>query len=330
MANQDVIQPPELEDGDSSSLETTDAPAVYTAAQQITPVPNTQTQPKTKTSFFKRLAIRVNIYLLALIFVLSMAGIIVAMTYFADHEATNTTVPTQTLTDKTLKQLAGTDVTVGEPKQVLSVQSNAVFAGKVLVRDSLDVAGQIRVGGALNIPGITVSGNSVFEDMRINKSLSVAGDSTLQGNVNIQKNLNVAGGANFGGNVSAGQLSANSLQMNGNLNITKHIGVGGSTPGRSNGNALGGGGTVSVSGSDTAGTVNINTGSNPGAGCFVTITFTQRFNATPRVMLTPVGQAAGNIPYYVTRSATDLVVCTSLPAPASSSFSFDYFIIDAI
>lgn len=316
--------PQDIETADSSSLETDD-----TAAAQPAVVAGAQPAAHKKDSFIRRSISRINVYMLAFVFTISVAGIIAGMTYLASRETKKSSVPTQTLNDTTLKQLAESDVTVGQPKQILSVQSNAIFAGKVLVRDSLEVAGPIQVGGALNIPGITVSGNSVFEDMRINKTLSVAGDSTLQGQLNVQKNLNVSGGGNFGGNVSANQISTNNLQMNGMLNVTKHFGVGGATPGRSSGPALGSGGTVSVGGSDTAGTININTGSNPSAGCFTTVTFTQRFNGTPRVLLTPVGPGAANLGHYVTRSNISFSVCSVDPPPASATFGFDYFVIES-
>jgi hypothetical protein len=91
---------------------------------------------------------------------------------------------------------------------------------------------------------------------------------------------------------------------------------------------LGAGGTVSVSGTDTAGTITINTGGSPAVGCFVTITFTQKFNATPHVVVTPVGSAGGGLNYYVNRSASDFSLCTTNPAPGGANFSFDYIALD--
>lgn len=313
----------EIETSDSSSLE---SPVITQS-----PTPDSSSAPAVKKPAkargIRRITDKVNIYLLIFVLLMVLAGLAVAAAYYTSGPQKNT-VQNQSLDKNTLKQLANNDVTLGQPKQVLSVQSNAVFAGKVLVRDSLEVAGPIQVGGALNIPGITVAGNSVFNDMRINKSLSVGGDTTLQGQLNAQKNLSVSGNATVGGNLSANQLSANSLQMNGNLSITKHLSVGGATPGRSNGNALGAGGTAAVSGSDTAGSININTGGNAGTGCFTTINFTQRYNGTPRVIVSPVGEAAGKVGMYVTRTNTSFSVCASQTPPSGASFGFDYFVID--
>ncbi|MFZ1483441.1 MAG: hypothetical protein WAS36_00290 [Candidatus Saccharimonadales bacterium] len=313
----------------SSSLETTnDENSLENATASAT-----QTTGATKTEVPKKAPKKhglrgINIYLLLFILLLILSGVIVAATYLASKNSSKTDVPTQSLSSDALKQLATSDVTVGQPKQVLNVQSNAVFAGKVLIRDSLEVAGTIQVGGTLNIPGITVSGNSIFEQIQVNKNLGVQGDTTMQGQLTVQKNLTVAGGATFGGAISAPQLSVNTLQLNGNLTITRHLVLGGSTPGRTAGNALGAGGTVAVSGSDSAGSVNINTGSSPSAGCFVTVNFAQRFNATPKVATSPVGSGAARLPYFITRNSTSFSICTADPAPAFASFSFDYIAVE--
>ena len=311
----------------SSSLESTDTNSLENNSEASTTaaMPSTDSK-KVKT---KKFGIhRINIYLLIFILLLVIAGAIIAATYLASQNASKTTIPTQTLNDSTLKQLATSDVTVGQPKQVHSVQSNAVFAGKVLIRDSLEVAGPIQVGGSLNIPGITVSGNSVFEQIQVNKNLGVQGDAAFQGQLSVQKNLSVAGSGTFGGPLSAPQLNVNTLQLNGNLSLTKHLSLGGATPSRDAGNALGSGGTVALSGSDSAGSININTGSSASAGCFVTVRFAQKFNATPKVIVTPVGDAAGALSYYINRNSTSFSVCTATPAPALSSFGFDYFAVE--
>jgi hypothetical protein len=118
------------------------------------------------------------------------------------------------------------------------------------------------------------------------------------------------------------------LQLNGNLLLTKHISAGGATPSRSNGDALGSGGTVAVSGSDIAGNVNVNTGSGPVAGCFATMTFSQKYNSTPRVIVTPVGLSAANVGYYVTRTTSSFAICAANNPPANVSFGFDYFVVE--
>lgn len=318
-----------LEAAGSSSLETsTDNNSLENDASTAGKIVDSEPTAGLQSSFVQRILRRVNIYLLLFFFLLVVSASIVVVTYLANKKTQQSTVTTQSLNEDTLKQLATTDVTVGSPKQILNVQSNAVFAGKVLIRDSLEVAGPIKVGGSLSVPGITVSGNSVFEQIQINKSLSVQGDTSLQGQLAVQKSLTVAGGGTFGGPISAPSIIVNTLQLNGTLTLTKHIAVGGSTPGRSNGGALGNGGTTAVSGSDTAGSINVNTGSGAGAGCFLTVNFTQKYNSTPRVIVSPIGSGAGGLGMYVDRGTSSFSVCTTNAPPSNASFGFDYWVVE--
>ena len=271
-----------------------------------------------------------NIYLLLFILLLVISGGTAAVLYLRakNENATSDNLSSQNLSQDTLDQLANTDVTVGEPKHTLNVQSNAVFSGSVLVRSNLQIAGTLQVGTNLAVAGLRVSGNSTFDDVQITKSLAVTGATSFQGGLTIGQSLNVAGTANFQGALSAPSLTVGSLQLNGDLNLTHHITAGGATPSRSNGNALGGGGTVSVSGSDTAGTVTVNTGSSPGIGCFITVTFTSKFNSTPHVIVSPVGSAAATVGYYINRSTTSFSICGTAAAPAGTTFGFDYIAFD--
>lgn len=313
----------------SSSLESpVDDNSLENDASSTGKIDDTPVATAVKGPVLQRLGRKINIYLLLFLLLLTVAGGIILITYLASKKTEKNTVKTQSLTQDTLKQLATSDVTVGQPKQILSVQSNAVFAGKVLVRDSLEVAGPIQVGGSLSVPGITVSGNSIFEQLQVNKNLSVQGDTTIQGQLAVQKGLSVAGGGTFSGAITAPAVTVNTLQLNGNLTLTRHIIIGGSTPDRDNGTALGGGGTVALSGSDTAGSININTGSSPAAGCFVTVNFTQKYNSTPNVIATPIGASAGLVGYYVNRSTSSFSVCAANNPPANASFGFDYFIVE--
>ncbi len=276
----------------------------------------------------QQLITHVNVYLLVFVLILLIAIVVVVVGVQRSRKSAGpTTVTPQELDQEALKNLNGSETKVGDPKQTLSIESNAIFSGKVLVRDSLDVAGTIKVGGALNLSGITVSGTSNFDQVQA-KRLAVAGETAIQGTLSLQKNLTVSGGGSFGGAVSAPQLNVQSLQLSGDLAINRHIDAGGPTPGASNGSALGAGGTASVSGTDTAGTVTINTGGGPGAGCFITINFATRFSGTPHVVIAPVGSAAAGLSYYINRSTTGFSICTTSPAPASQNFAFDYIVID--
>jgi hypothetical protein len=61
---------------------------------------------------------------------------------------------------------------------------------------------------------------------------------------------------------------------------------------------------------------------------FVTVNFLQRYGSTPRVIITPVGSAAGSIQYYVNRDTGSFSIGSSSPPPAGASFAFDYFVVN--
>lgn len=311
------VNPPK--DGSSDIVDATSAPGVAGA-----PPPKNDN----KKSLKQRLS-AFNLYFLLFLLILVLAGAIAAIAYFQSKSADNSaTLKSETLTQQSLQQVASSDASIGNAQQILNVQSSAVFAGKVLIRDGLEVAGNLQIGGTVALSNITVSGTSQLGQVQISKNLSVAGDAALQGALSITKSLQVNGGGTFNGPISAPQITTSSFQLNSDLVLTRHIITGGGTPGRSNGPALGSGGTASVSGSDTGGSVVINTGSNPPAGCFVTITFTAKYNATPHVLLTPVGSAGGGLAYYVNRDTGSFSICNASPPPAGSSFGFDYFVVD--
>ncbi len=265
-------------------------------------------------------------FLLFLVVLLVAAGVILLT--FKSSKDNSAQKKNQTLTPQQLSELRAGTTIVGDSQQILDIQGNSVFEGQVLLRNNLDVAGSVKVGGTISLPSIVVGGASNFGQVVVNGTLSIGGNTTLQGQVNIQKSLAVAGNGSFSGSLSAAQISVSTLQLNGDLVVAKHIIASGSLPSKTNGTAVGGGGTASVSGSDTAGTITINTGSGPPAGNLVTINFAQRFNTTPHVVVTPIGSAAAGLDYYVTRTVAGFTLATLNPPPAGSSFSFDYIVFD--
>ena len=282
-----------------------------------------------KQGGLKHLLKRFNIYLLLFLFILVIAGVILTIAYFQSKKAsTSNIVKTQELTQNALQQLANSDASLGSTEQILTVRPSAIFAGKVLVREGLEAAGGLKVSGTVALTDLLVSGNSQFGEAQINKKLSVAGETALQGSVSIAKSLQVNGTGAFSGAISAPQVTTNSLQLNGDLVLTHHIVGGGPTPSLARGPALGGGGTASVNGSDTSGSVTINVGSGAPAGCFATITFAAKYSSTPHIILTPVGADGGTIDYYVNRTPTSFSICDSTPPPAGASFGFDYFVVN--
>lgn len=305
-------------EGTGSVVETDDATNDKSPA---TPPP----APRT-SSIFSRIWQKLNIYILLFILLMLIAAAVMAVLFIKSRkEAPKSTLSSQNLSPDALKDLANSGVTIGNSKQILNVASNAVFSGSLLVRNSLEVAGGLKVGGELSLPGIVVSGASKFGQVQAD-TLAISGATNIQGTLTARR-LNVNGEGTFNGNVTAPRISTNSLVLNGDLTLTSHITAGGPIPGVSKGNALGSGGTVSVSGSDTSGALTINTGSGAAAGCFATITFTKAFSNTPRVIITPIGGGAAGVNYYVNRSTGNMSICTTNSPPSGQSFGFDYLVL---
>ena len=276
-----------------------------------------------------------NIYLLIFGLLLIVAGAVFAVSYLNSRKEPEVPVTAlQDLTPEQLAEIAAGDAEVGDPRYVLNVQSDAVFAGSALFRGDLNVAGSLQIGEPLSLPAITVSGSSNLttiqtETLSVANTLTVQGQVTLQGSTIIRNDLTVGGNSRVEGTLTANKVSTSSLELTGNatLNLGSHLATNGSTPSRTNGSALGSGGTSSVSGNDAAGTVNVNTGTGTSAGCFATITFVAPFGSIPAVLVTPIGDAAAGVDYYVTRSASNFSICTANAAPIGRSFAFDYFVI---
>lgn len=308
---------------DDQATTTDSAPA--TAQTEATP------PPPPKPGIGKKLRGLIghfNIYLLLFILLVIFAGGFTYASYLKQKKIDSApTTPTQELDAEALKKLKNSDTSVGDPKQTLTVQSNAIFNGKVLVRDDIDIAGTLKVGGTLNLTGLIVSGTTSLDQIQGNK-LSIAGDGNIQGQLTVQKGITISGGGSFGGNLSAPTLSVESLQLSGDLTINRHIDAGGPTPSSTNGGALGGGGTASVSGTDTAGTIAINTGSGPIPGCFITVTFSKSFNGQPHVVVSPIGGSAASLNYYLNRTNNGFSLCTANSAPGGANFAFDYIVVD--
>lgn len=286
-------------------------------------------EPIKKVGPIRRFLRAINVYFLIFIIIVIVSIAFTVVNYLnATNETPPPTIAEQELTQEALQQLANSDASVGSPAQTLTIQGNAIIDGQTLMRGNLNVAGNLQTGGSIQGPNLTISGTSNLGTAQIN-SLQVAQNITTQGNIAINGSLSVAGTSSFGGAMTASQITVTNLILSGNasLQVPNHIHFTGTTPGRTPGNALGSGGSVSINGSDTSGTVNINTGNNTQTGCFANVTFSQRFTTSPRVQITPVDYAAGLTDYYVTRSVTGFSICTSKPAPSNSSFAFDYFVV---
>lgn len=285
---------------------------------------------KKKDSAVKRFFRRVNVYFLAFILISVVAGIITWVSYLNSQKpAPTVNIESQALTEDALKELSNSDATVGDTSQTLTIQGNAIIAGETLMRGALNVAGSLQTGGSIRGPSLTISGDSNLGSTQVNR-LQVAQDLAVQGNTTL-RDLSTSGSASFGGAITTPQLTVTRLVMGGNaeLQVPNHISFTGPSPSRgATGSALGNGGSASINGTDTAGTVNIRTGTGTTTGCFVRINFNQRFNKPPRVLISPVGSGAGRTDYYADRDQNGFSVCAAAPAPGNQTFAYDYFVVN--
>lgn len=303
------------------------------AAEQKAAAGMTDEPGEKPVSPLKRFLRRINVYLLLFLLLVVVSGIVIGVNYLNAQKtsvaptAAEPNIASQKLTEDALKQLANTDTSVGSASQTLTIQGNAIIEGQTLMRGNLNVAGNFQSGGRIQGPSLTISGESNLGTAQIN-SLQVAQNVAIQGATTV-RDLSVAGSATFAGAVTASQITVSKLVLSGNssIEIPNHLAFTGPNPGRApNSGVLGAGGSASVSGSDSAGTVNINTGSGPSAGCFVRINFNQAYATSPRVIISPVGAGAGLSTYYLDRNNSGFSICAATTPPANSAFAFDYFV----
>lgn len=281
-----------------------------------------------KLSPIKRILRKVNVYLLIFILLVIVGGAIALVNYLNSQKAPVTPdVASQQLSADALKQLANTDATVGNSSQTLTIQGNAIITGQTLTRGNLNVAGNFQSGGSITAPTITIAGAANLGATQIN-SLQVATTLAVQSATTLA-DLNVAGTSSFSGPMTASQITVTRLILSGNASLTipNHIAFTGPSPTRTvNSAVLGNGGTMSINGSDTSGTININSGNNTVAGCFAKITFNQPYTNQPHVIVSPIGSAAGQTQFYVDRNNTSFSICTANAAPPNQTFGYDFFV----
>jgi len=285
---------------------------------------------------FKQTLKRFRVYVLILL-LLAIVGIIFVVVSSLNGKKTPPppSVSSQPLSQTQLKKLASS--TTSSNGQTLTVRGDATLNGQVLIRNNLGVAGTIQLGSGLNVPKITDTNTSSFGSAQAS-TLQIATSSTFQGVATFQDGINMNGNTAFNA-ATIGTLTATNIVMSGSMQIEVpgHLAFTGAFPGRTiNFGVLGNGGSASLNGSDTSGTVSINTGNNPTAGCFISIIFNIPFTTTPNILLGPIGLGAGATQHnteIITNSTSGLVtgfkICTANTPLPNQAFGFSYFINDS-
>ena len=320
---------------DSGSASVPVSPVSQAATTPPAAVPAKPSNWRSVTDRAKRASIIIGVIAVLL---MGIGGWFVYTNFLAEPKSTGNqnnseNLALEGLSAEELERLNTNKVELGTAGNLLNFNADSTFKGKVVYQGDVAFNGQLSGTKAASFTDLTIPGTSNLAVADIKSTLKVAGSSTLQGAVTTQSNLNVGGGlsvagnSSFGGALTAGDLSVRNTTVNGTLTVNSHIISRGSVPGASAGSAVGSGGTVSISGNDTAGTVAINTGTAPPAGILINVTFRSAFGASPKVILTPVGSAAGALNYYSSRSASGFSIGSTTAPNASSSYIFDYLVV---
>lgn len=271
------------------------------------------------------------------------AGIIFGIyAYITRAKSTVTKPPTITSLDKAdLSKLSGffDGNSAGNASQVLTINSSTLFKNRVAVSSDLKIVGGLQVSNTTALADLTVDKVATLGVTNIRGQLVVAGPVNFQSPAQFgagsttNGNLAVTGNGSFGGSISAGTMNVRDLSVAGTFNLAGHLSISGQI---SSSGALSGAGTgagSSVDGSDSSGTVTINTGTipnfpNPFPGAqLVTVTFRTAFPRVPHIIITPIGQSTGSLEYFIIKTATGFTIGTASLPRSNTSYSFDFWVV---
>lgn len=249
-----------------------------------------------------------------------------------------------TLSADTLNSLGMNKTAVGNQSAELTVGPNSIFNGTLTVAKDVSIAGKLQLNskftaaeaglgkleaGDTALSTLNVNGDATATNLNLRKDLAVPGASRLQGPVTISQlltvnnNANVTGSLSVGGSLSVHNFEASSLTSDTTLTIGGHIITRGTSPSIVAGSGLGQNGTATVSGSDAAGGISLGVGAGSGGGLLATVTFSQGYNSTPRVVVTAVGQAMN---LYINRNGNGFQVY-SANALSPGGYAVDYMVM---
>lgn len=285
----------------------------------------------------------IGLAVVGLIVAVNIAVIAFVMRGQSDAEQVNR--ETVTLSAETLSQLGMTKTAVNNEGTQLVVGPDATFNGTLTVASDVKIAGVLNLNntfqaanariGALQADSfqtnqLNVNADATVSTVNVRNQLNVAGTTNLQGAVTmsqlltVNNNVNVVGSLAVGGTLSVRNFQASSLTSDTTLTIGGHIITRGEAPAVSPGGGIGSAGTVSISGSDAAGTVAVNTGTGASGGLLASVAFTRAYSKTPRVVVTTIG---GYVNLYITRTANGFSIY-SAGALAPAGYAFDYIVVE--
>ncbi len=226
----------------------------------------------------------------------------------------------------------------GKTSEILTISSSSLFKERVAIASDLKVVGGVQVSGTTALGDLTVDKVSTLGVTNVRGALTVSGPVNLQSptilgaGATVNGNITVSGNGSFGGSLSAGIINTRDISVSGNLNLAGHILITGKNSAAVPGSEAGSGATATVDGNDSAGTVTINTGTIPAhvvniGGLLGKVTFSAPFGHVPHVVITPIGQSAASLNYYVQKTTNDFTIGSTNYAQSNTSYSFDYWVV---
>ncbi len=215
----------------------------------------------------------------------------------------------------------------GTPAEILNISSSSFFRNRVAIGNDLKVTGSLDIDGPTTFGELRVDKTANFGITNIRGQLTVTAPTTINASTTVGGNLSVSGTGSFGGSLSAGSIQVSNLTVTGSLNIPGHLSATGAAPTASTGSEAGPGSGASVTGTDTAGTVTITTGTNPAIGLLVNVTFRAPYSKVPHVLITPIGAGAGRLEAYVQKTTTGFTIGVNVDPANATAYSFDYWVV---
>lgn len=287
--------------GESDSLESLDS---------LDPIVDSKVTPKPPNKSYKppvSISKRTVVIAGAVASVIVIGGLVFALT--RPHGPKNATQApgTQTISSETLKKVLVNGASSDNPQQI-------TISPKVLFLNNVTVQGDVGLKGKLDVQGAT----TFHSPVTVNAPLSVTGATNFGGNISVSGTITTGG-------LNVGSLTVANVTISNNLTVGGHIVPGGAKP-KAVPSVAAGGGSVTISGNDTAGTITINVGGGPVAGELAIVSFKTAFGTTPKVQLTPINSSAAQLQYYATRSGDFFTIATASVPVAGTSYTFDYLV----
>lgn len=265
---------------------------------------------------------------IGILILLLIVGGVIFLRIQADQRKKQTDSKTQSLNDADLEAASQGHAKVGASDKSLTISGKTFFKEAVEFDGNLEIKGDVTSSGKSTISELSVAGPSELNGATIQTKLDVTGPTTLQGNVSAQS-LSVGGTLNVTGNSSfGGALSVRDLIIGSSFSVGGHYISNGDSPGVAIASAAGSAATASISGNDSAGTLNCNAAVDATPGTLCSVSFVTRYTKAPKVMVTPASAGAAELRWYATANTNGFsIVATTHPGPASRSYSFHYWIV---